>query len=151
MRLEDLTVEHLGRGLRIYRQLAWPSGGTSRLDTTPIEQAQSLEAALEAFERGDPGDDPDSRRYTLRLGNERYPFMKFVLQEHLVAEEFFLSVDTHDNVEIRADAPDYARWEELKRFNRELKERIETAWDGAGLPTHHDLLALLAELATEER
>lgn len=150
MRLEDLTVEHLGRGLQIYRELAWPDRGVPRVDTRVIEAAPDLETALEGFERGDPGDDPDSRRYTLRLGNARYPFMKFVLQEHLVAGEFFLSVDTHDNVEVRADAPDHARWEELKRFNRELKDRIEAAWDAAGLPTHHDLLALLAELAREE-
>ncbi len=151
MRLEDLTVGDLGRGLDIYRMLAWPNGGGPRLDTSRIEAASSLEQALEGFERGDPGDDPDSRRYTLRLGNERYPFMKFVLQEHLVAEEFFLSVDTHDNLAVRADAPDYDRWEALKRFNRELKDRIEEAWDRAGLPTHHDLLVLLGELAGQER
>jgi CheY-like chemotaxis protein len=77
--------------------------------------------------------------------------MKLVLQEHLVAEEFFFSVDTHDEVTLRPDAPDREQWESLRAFNRALKGRIEEAWDQAGLPTHHDLLALLDDLARRER
>lgn len=152
MRLEDLRPEHLRLALDLYREIAWPDGaGGPRLDTARIERAASVEQALESFERGDPGDDPTSRRFTLRLGNQRYPFMKFVLQEHLVGGEFFLSVDTHDNLDVGPEAPDYAEWEELKRYNRGLKERIEGAWEEAGLPTHHDLLDLLQELALRER
>jgi CheY-like chemotaxis protein len=152
VRLEDLTADQIRLALRIYRQLAWPSGaGGPRLDTAAIEHAATRDEALSAFARGDPGDDPDSRRYTLRLGNERYPFMKFVLQEHLVADEFCFSVDTHDNLQLRPDAPDHAQWEELKVHNRELKERIEAAWEAADLPTHRDLLAVLAQLARHER
>ncbi|QDU67910.1 response regulator [Engelhardtia mirabilis] len=151
MRLEDLTPDHLRLALDLYRELAWPDGGGGpRLDTAPIERASTVTEALEAFERGDPGDDPDSRRFTLRLGNQRYPFMKFVLQEHLVANEFFLSVDTHDNLDVGPEAPDFDAWEELKRFNRALKDRIEDAWDQAGLPTHHDLLKLLKRVSKRE-
>jgi CheY-like chemotaxis protein len=151
VRLEDLSIEDLRRGLQVYRQLAWPGGGGQQKDLERVAAAASLEQALECFERGDPGDDPDSRRLTLRLGNERYPFMKLVLQEHLVAEEFFFSVDTHDEVTLRPDAPDREQWESLRAFNRALKGRIEEAWDQAGLPTHHDLLALLDDLARRER
>jgi CheY-like chemotaxis protein len=77
--------------------------------------------------------------------------MKFVVQEYLVKDEFFFSVDTHDNLDIRPDSPDYEEWERLKRHNRELKGRIEGEWAAAGLPTHRDLRALAEELARLER
>ena len=91
------------------------------------------------------------RRYTLRIGNQRYPFMKFVIQEYLVNEEFFFSVDTHDDLDVRADSPDFQGWQHLKAFNRELKDRIECAWREEGLPTNEDLRRLCEGLAPVER
>ncbi len=166
MRLDDLEPDHVQRAISVFCQHAWPPEGERtgqgtkaepskaagpRVDLEPLMAATTRADVLALFERGDPGDDPSSRRYTLRLGNYRYPFMKFVLQEHLVAEEFFFSVDTHDKLDIDSDSPDYAEWEALKTFNRMLASRIERAWDDVGLPTHTLLLALLAELAKVER
>ena len=37
-------------------------------------------------------------QFTLRLGNPRYPFMKFVVGEHLIEGEYFFSVDTHEGM-----------------------------------------------------
>ena len=45
----------------------------------------------------------ESVRYTMRLGNRNYPFMKLLLQEHLIAGEFFFGVDTHDEMDIKPD------------------------------------------------
>ncbi len=153
MRLEDLTPALMRQALEVYLAEAWPPGetGTPRRDSLRLLDAKTLGDALGFMERGDPGDDPDSRRFTLRIGNGRYPFMKFVLQEHLVAGEFFFSVDTHDNLDIRPDSPDFRGWEELKAWNRALKLRIEQAWARTGLPTHQDLLRLCGELAAAER
>jgi hypothetical protein len=58
--------------------------------------------------------------------------MKFVVQEHLVNGEYFFSVDTHDQLEIRPDNPEYAEWQRLKAYNRRLKLEIEEQWDRAG-------------------
>lgn len=160
MRLEDFRPEHLREAIERYCAHAWPGariGGEGdssvpgpRLDLAPLFQAGSIAEQLVGFERGDAGDSPDLRRYTLRLGNQRYPFMKFVLQEHLVAGEFFFSVDTHDRLDVGSNAPDHAEWEELKRFNRELSSGIEADWHSAGLPTHRDLELLLQRLASDE-
>jgi hypothetical protein len=51
--------------------------------------------------------------------------MKLLLQEHLVAGEYFFAVDTHDQMEIKPDYPDYEQWMAVRRFNRELKRQIE--------------------------
>jgi CheY-like chemotaxis protein len=152
VKFERLGLEHVQRALAIYRDLAFPPGneGAPRVDLRPLMAATSRDAALALFERGDPGDAPHSRRFALRIGNHRYPFMKFVLQEHLVAGEFYFDVDTHDRLDVPTETPDYEQWLALKRFNRELKLRIERAWAAAGLPTSADLAALCSELARDE-
>lgn len=153
MRLDQLTPAHVRRAVEIYLREAWPpgAGGEPRITVADLEGASTLQGLLERFELAAEPGASRSKRYTLRLGNCRYPFMKFVVQEYLVNGEYFFSVDTHDRLEIRHDAPDYAEWEQLKEWNRQLKERIEARWNEAGLPTHADLRSLVEELARVER
>ena len=155
MRLEQMTPAHVRRALDVYLTQAWPAGCGKHptLSLEDLGQADDLDQLFERFERGEGGGGGGGglKRYALRLGNSRYPFMKFVVQEHLVNGEYFFSVDTHDNLDIRPDNPDYSEWEQLKGFNRTLKLEIESAWDEAGLPTNTDLRALMEELALLER
>jgi CheY-like chemotaxis protein len=153
MRLEDLTPAHVRRAVAIYLEIAWP--GTEfprpRVSVKDLEGAHTLEQLFERFERVQLREGPLSPRYTLRLGNKRYPFMKFVVQEYLVGREYFFSVDTHDDLEVRADNPDYVAWQELRQHNRVLKGQIEEAWAAAGLPTNRDLRRIAEHLAQFER
>jgi CheY-like chemotaxis protein len=71
----------------------------------------------------------------MRLGNRNYPFMKLLLQEHLVEGEFFFAVDTHDQMEIGPEFPDFDQWQAVRRFNGDLKRRIEESFAQAGLDT----------------
>ena len=152
MRLEQMTPAHVRRALDVYVANAWPEGcgPTQAQALEELEGFERLDQLFDAFERSEGGGGGFAR-YALRLGNSRYPFMKFVVQEHLVNGEYFFSVDTHDNIDIRPDNPDYAQWERIKGLNRELKMRIEREWDRAQLPTNADLCALLEELAQVER
>jgi len=157
MRLEDLSPALVRRAVRIYFEHAWPQGcqGEPRIRADHLEGATTLAelfARFESVERsGRPAGQDVAVRYTLRFGNQRYPFMKFAVQEYLVEGEYFFTVDTHDNLDVRPGSPDYEEWVELKRFNRELKERIEAAWRAAGLPTFEDLRLLCEGLAPVER
>jgi CheY-like chemotaxis protein len=153
MLLHELSPALVKRALAIYLEHAWPRSWVSktRPNLEGIERAASNKELLEAFDRPRQDEDgPSCARFTLRLGNERYPFMKFVVQEYLVGREVFFSVDSHDNLDVREDNPDYDAWLELKHHNRELKQRIEDAWAQAGLPTHRDLLRIARELAKIE-
>jgi CheY-like chemotaxis protein len=150
VRLEKLTPDHVRRAIAVYVRQAWRNGGRPRVSLREIEEARTLPELLARFEQGADSAARECKRYTLRLGNNRYPFMKFVVQEYLVNGEYFFSVDTHDNLEIRPDAPDHDRWEELKVWNRELKDEIETAWHEAGLPTNADLRCLVEGIARAE-
>jgi CheY-like chemotaxis protein len=153
MRLEHLTPAHVRRAVAIYMQHAWPAGASERprFDVQKLEGLHDLAAVFARFEYNTRDDDASLKRYTLRLGNRRYPFMKFVVQEFLVNGEYFFSVDTHDRLEVRPGSPDFEEWEKLKSWNRRLKAEIERDWDSAGLPTNADLRALVEEVALLER
>lgn len=155
MRLDDLSPALVRRAVGLYFEHAWPPGGGGAVVAAPRLPRDHLEGAAtlgELFERFDRARTADgSVRYTLRLGNPRYPFMKFVVQEYLVDGEYFFTVDTHDHLDVRPGSPDYDEWVRIKRFNRELKARIEDAWQDAGLPTFEDLRLLCEGLAPVER
>jgi CheY-like chemotaxis protein len=153
MRLENLTPAHVRRAVAIYVDHAWPDGAPQRprRELERIAELDDLDAMFACFERAVRDDEEGLKRYMLRLGNRRYPFMKFVVQEFLVNGEYFFSVDTHDRLDVRPGSPDYDEWEKLKVWNRELKAEIELDWDAAGLPTNTDLRALVEELAKLER
>jgi CheY-like chemotaxis protein len=152
VRIERISPALVRRAVQIYMRHAWPpdASGRPRVEPEMLDDAATLDEVLDCFEAESGHAGSRLARYTFRLGNHRYPFMKFVLQEHLVDGEFFFSVDTHDDIEIRPDSPDYAAWDKLKKFNRALKLAIEADWDLAGLPTNADLRALAEELARVE-
>ncbi|HHN45929.1 MAG TPA: response regulator [Planctomycetes bacterium] len=64
--------------------------------------------------------------------------MKLGVEEWIRKGEFFLYIDTHDEMELPREDPDYSAWQELRRFNAALKAEIERAWHEAGLPTLYD-------------
>lgn len=138
MRLEALLPETVASAIRLYQEIAY--GTQSRARRAPDLSAMSgkdTEGVLALFQKEhvEPVPGHPCVRYSLRLGNRNYPFMKLVLQEHLVAGEYFFAVDTHDQMEIKPDYPDYESWMAVRRFNRDLKQRIEEAFDRNGLDT----------------
>ncbi|MFT7484435.1 MAG: CheY-like chemotaxis protein [Candidatus Paceibacteria bacterium] len=154
MRLDHLTPAHVRRAVQIYMDLAWSNGERANpwFDPARLEGISSVEQLFELFTScGAQEDGPKFQRYTLRLGNESYPFMKFVLQEYLVDHEYFFSVDTHDDLQIPESSPDYPAWIELRESNRRLKDTVEGAWRRAGLPTNESLQELAEGLARVER
>lgn len=153
MRFDELTPAHVRRAVAVYLEHAWPGDEFPRplVDVKSLEGPATIEALLAKFEKPRNPEGLSSQRYMLRLGNRRYPFMKFVVQEYLVRGEYFFSVDTHDDLDVRTDDADYDAWQELKRYNAALKTRIEAAWVSAGLPTHMDLRQLAEGLARVER
>lgn len=153
MRLDRLTASHVRQAVEIYMSGAWPASERCepRFDVRRLDEAATLAEILSNFDKPPEGQGPALARYTLQLGNYRYPFMKFVVQEYLIHEEYFFSVDTHDELKITPDMPDYEGWLEIRRFNRQLKLAIERHWTEAGLPTNEDLRGLMEGLARLER
>ncbi|MBN1809739.1 MAG: hypothetical protein JW909_11780 [Planctomycetes bacterium] len=144
MHLKDITGEILRKALAIYCKHAWPRTGDARCGQLVVwrdgDRAEDLLKRMNDESARTKG--TRHRRYTIRAGNERYPFMKMGMEEWIREGEFFLYVATHDEMELPADDPDYGAWQELRKYNAELKRRIEEAWHGENLPTLKDTKAM---------
>jgi CheY-like chemotaxis protein len=143
MKLAALSPELLARAIRIYLSVAWPGREQEKLPRIPEKGAgEALLAVFSDESSRDPA--VGSHRYALRLGNRMYPHMKLVLEEYLLPGEFVFTVDTHDEIDLKPDYPDYEAWQDLKAGNRELKSEIERLWREDGVPTYSDLKGLVA-------
>jgi hypothetical protein len=88
-----------------------------------------------------------ARALLIRLGCNHYPHLKLKTQliDHEGGDEWLFSVDTHDGFSATnflppPDHPDAAAWMEMQHANAALKQRIEAAWEEAGLMTFNALL-----------
>jgi CheY-like chemotaxis protein len=148
VKLVELRLPMVQRAVGIYLDLAYGgSGGPRRMPNLSLAPDAGLDRLLELLQKEVVADGTGNERrvrYTLRLGNRNYPFMKLVLQEHLVAGEFIFAVDTHDDMEIKPDFPDYEAWMAVRRFNRKLKTDIESQLASEGVPTAEALKDLVA-------
>ncbi len=137
MKLAGITRGLVAKAVAIYLDLAYGGGKPRRMPSLDLPDDAAAEQVLAQFQRERIEDFPGHActRYTMRLGNRNYPFMKLLLQEHLVAGEYYFGVDTHDEMEIRPDFPDYDAWMAVRRFNTNLKQRIEAQFAAEGVPT----------------
>lgn len=142
MQLEEITLYHLQRAVDLYLQRAYPDGNPpDRLPRPQGDPDEPLLGHLDQFLDESGTGEGSGHCYALRLGNRDYPFMKLRLQEVLFKNEYFFTVDTHDQMFESQDDPKLAQ---LMAFNRELQQEIEAAWEGAGLPTTCYLQGLTA-------
>jgi CheY-like chemotaxis protein len=132
---KDVTRAMVDQAVEVYFRLAYGTEPRRKRPAAGEEETGDVFNQFVEETRCNADGKPGLQRYTLRLGNKAYPFMKLVLQEHVVAGEFFFGVDTHDQMDIRPDFPDYEAWMRVRRFNLDLKRQIETALAAAGLPT----------------
>ncbi|MEM7204396.1 MAG: response regulator [Planctomycetota bacterium] len=138
MRLEQLEIGTVARAVGIYLDEAYGGGARpGRLPDLSLDPDADWSEVLGLFqkEEANEGSSRKTTRYSFRLGNRNYPFMKLVLQEHLVAGQYYFLVDTHDEMDIKPDYPDYEAWMAVRRFNQGLKRRIEDSLTAAGLHT----------------
>jgi CheY-like chemotaxis protein len=152
MKLEQLRPELVQKAISLFLDEAYGSGSSSagkdRGRKVPPE-ASSPEQVLALFNDETKKDrNALCHRYTMRLGNRNYPFMKIVIQEHLVADEYFFAVDTHDDMEIKPSYPDYDAWIAVRQFNQETKARIEAAWEREGIPTYAGIRQMVLDRDT---
>lgn len=133
MKLDTLNLQIVEKAVAIYQGLAYGSI-TPKKRSAPVGDGGGVLGMFHKdYVEAVPG--YTCSRYSMRLGNRNYPFMKLLLQEHLIAGEFFFAVDTHDQMEIGPEFPDYEQWMAVRKFNCELKRRIEESFEQAGLDT----------------
>jgi hypothetical protein len=155
--MHPLSTDLVSQACRIFFSLAYPGGE----DAVPEKKRHLLhlppgllmldfvEAVCFAPDccqviRAKSGGD---RALLLRLGCCHYPNLKLKTQiiEDGRESEWLFSVDTHDAFSSTsflppADHRDAARWRMMQADNCALKQKIEAAWEEAGLLTFNALL-----------
>ena len=148
MKLDAIPASTVRRAAEIYLEHAYANTDAGR--KAPEVRLDGGESAQDLIERfGDESEFSDGRRigrYVLRLGNDLYPHMKLVLEECILRDEYAFSVDTHDDLNVSPDAPDYERWNEVRRHNGTLADEIEAAWREEKIPTQRDIKNLLGNV-----
>ena len=147
MTIQGIDVPTMERAIRAYLELAWDDRAGAKMPPIDFAAARGPEDVLQGFQEDRRAG--RMQRYTLRLGNRRYPFMKLVFQELLIRGRFFFAVDTHDEMDLKDSFPDYEQWLEVKRFNARLKEDVERTWDERGVPTFATIVAEVEREAPE--
>lgn len=140
--MQALTTDLLGQACRIFLGLTYPNGGipASKKLFYDIEPNQALEPLLAPpICQTWTGPEGAARKYAFRLGSRTFPHMKLQVADAGDGRLIF-GVDTHDAMKLDPDHPDVPAWKNLQAANRALKEKIEHAWEAAGLMTFNSLL-----------
>lgn len=147
MKLEEIPAETVRLAVEIYLSHAYPETSRWRAPPTEIGGGETARDLLGRFEdESEEGEGRRIGRFVLRLGNSRYPHMKLVLEESILKHEYAFTVDTHDDLKVSRDAPDYDRWNAVRDHNRKVAETIEAAWRQEGVPTVRDIKDLLGSV-----
>lgn len=78
--------------------------------------------------------------YAIRVGRPGYPPMKLTILPYGDTADYVFGVDTHDQLELPRTAPDYEEFQRVREFNLQLANRIDRAFEQAGLPTQASML-----------
>lgn len=147
MKLDAIEASTVRLAVKLYLSLAYPGRQARKAPQIDLEGGSDARDLIPRF-----SDESEKRagdvtgRYVLRLGNKEYPHMKLVLEENILKNEYAFGVDTHDNLQITPDNPDYKRFSKLRKHNAKLAARIEQAWQAAGIPTIKDIQELFGSV-----
>jgi hypothetical protein len=155
--MQQIDIGQLRRACRIFLDSAYPGGP----ETIPVKKrvyydlpadsavadflppAPAAEEVCQALSVAGKG----VRGYALRLGSAHFAHLKLKLQlvDSHDATAWVYLVDTHDafsrdSAQPPPAHPDAEGWAALQAANRDLKERIEKAFEAAGLTTFNSLL-----------
>jgi hypothetical protein len=81
-------------------------------------------------------DQPQGKRYSMRLGNRHYPHMKLRIEPSPDGSRYLFRADSHDrHVCPPTTSPEYEAFRDLMEKNQKMVESVENAWAEAGVPT----------------
>ncbi|MEE8106808.1 MAG: response regulator [Planctomycetota bacterium] len=147
MKLSEISADTVRLAIDTYQRLAYSDQARWRAPSIDLDGGESATDLLDRF--NDEGEVRRGRfvhRYVMRLGNERYPHMKLVLEESILVDQYVFRVDTHDDLRVDPEAPDFERWTRVREHNQALRLEIEQEWKREGVPVLSDIKAMLGKV-----
>lgn len=135
------SPETLWRAIDIYLQEAYAGRPPKRDVQTRLQglREQPPDALYESRALEWDATTPD--RFKLRLGNSFYPHMKLTCESSPDGSTCLFKCDTHDRHCCPSTAsPEYAAFLQLMQGNEAIANKVEAAWDAAGVATFKQYL-----------
>ena len=147
MKIEDITYDIYKKAIDIYLNIAYPNGvkeyNFCYKIIKSLREASTLKEITSAFEEQKISMDIDFeiRRYIVRLGSEKYPFIKLVLQEAEVSGDFGFYVDRHtEYLALASSSKSFDEEKKIKEYTKDLKQKIEEEYDKQKIPTYKQII-----------
>lgn len=147
MKIEDINFDIYKKAINVYLDIAYPNGvkeyNFCYKIIKSLNEALTLKELMPVFEEQIISMDInfEIRRYIVRLGSEKYPFIKLVLQEAEAAGDFGFYVDRHtEYLALASSSKSFDEEKKIKEYTRGLKQKIEEAYDKQGIPTFKQII-----------
>jgi CheY-like chemotaxis protein len=147
LKIEDITFDVYKKAINIYLNIAYPNGvkeyNFCYKIIKSLREALTLKEITSIFEEQKISMDIDFeiRRYIVRLGSEKYPFIKLVLQEAEVSGDFGFYVDRHtEYLALASSSKSFDEEKKIKEYTKGLKQRIEEEYDKQRIPTYKQII-----------
>ena len=147
MKIEDITYDIYKKAIELYLNIAYPNSvkeyNFCYKIIKSLRESSTLKEITSAFEEQKISMDInfEIRRYIVRLGSEKYPFIKLVLQEAEVAGDFGFYVDRHtEYLALASSSKSFDEEKKIKEYTKGLKQRIEEEYDKQGIPTYRQII-----------
>ncbi len=147
MKLADIDYNIYKNAINIYLDIAYPLGvkeyNFCYKIIKSLKEAQTLNEIIPFFEEQRISMDVnlEIRKCTVRLGSEKYPFIKLVLQEAEAIGDAGFFVDRHtEYLALASSSKSFDEEKRIKEYTRDLKQRIEDEFDKRGIPTYRSII-----------
>jgi CheY-like chemotaxis protein len=147
VKYEEINFELYKKAINSYIKLAYPNGvkeyNFCYKNIKKFNEATNLKEIQVLLEenRIKIEENFEIRKYTLRLGSEKYPFLKLVLQEAEVAGDFGFLVDRHtEYLALVSSSNTFEEEKRIKEYTKKLKDMIEKDFEDLGVPTYHSII-----------
>lgn len=147
MTFKDITYDIFMKAIDIYLGIAYPNGIDKNCfcykNIKALQEAKNIDDIFSIFEEKklQSGEDVERKKYLVRLGAEKYPFMKLVLQETVIPDDFGFLVDRHtEYLALSSESRSFGDEKKVKEYTREFKHKIEEEYEKNGVPSYRGIV-----------
>lgn len=147
MKFDQITFEIFKKAIEIYLKIAYPNGVKEKSfcyqNILNFNNSKNISELFSIFEKETISYEGTRKKikYSARLGSEKYPYLKLVLQEGGQKNDFGFLVDRHtEYLALIQTSISYQQENEIKSYTRNLKYQIEEEFERNGIPTFREII-----------
>jgi len=153
MKFKNIDFNIFNKAIKIYLKNAYPNGIKEKSfcykTIEKLNNSKNIKDIYNIFEKINLNirGKIKKTKYVVRLGSEKYPFLKLVLQETPTGDRYGFLVDRHtEYLALNSSAKTFEEEIKMKEYTRELKHKIESEYAENNIPTYRSIVKELTKL-----